>query len=59
MEIGLVISLILTVVILFRMFRPITGGSDDLGLGAAFEVLCRLFYIIPILFVWLVYFIVN
>ena len=45
------IPIILTLILLGMMFRPYTqSGNFDFGL------ILRLFWIIPILFVWMVYF---
>lgn len=53
-----IVPLIITIVILGIMFRPVEScGNDFWGFGTAIECLFRLFWMIPLLFVWLVYFI--
>jgi hypothetical protein len=46
-----IIPAILTGICLFQMFRK-QDGSDQFGIGALFSML----WIIPILFIWSVYF---
>ena len=49
-----VIPLALTIICLWMMFRPIRDCSGYLG--GAFEAMFRLFWLIPIGFIWAVYF---
>jgi hypothetical protein len=58
---GLFVALGLTIILLLVMFRPIQiqSSSGWWDFGPAIEGLFRVFYVIPLLLVWLVYFIVN
>lgn len=46
------IPLVLTVVFMVLMFRPLEDNSDY---GVAVEGLLRLFWLIPILAIWVIY----
>jgi len=50
------ICIILTIVLISAMFRP---SKEDWGLMYGLHFLGRLFYIIPILIIWLLYFILR
>lgn len=54
------LPLSLTIIMLIIMNRPLskTSGSDMFGIGQALEGFSRLFWILPILLSWLIYFIV-